>query len=142
MGSYKGSNGGFGGRDRFSSGNSRDSRDRRPRSGGFGGRDRGRSFGSGRDRGRSSGRREFHDVICDKCKKECKVPFKPSNDKPVLCSECFEKKGRSSRGSDASKEQLDKINTKLDKILKVLSELEMTPEEETEAVEEVKEDSE
>ncbi len=136
MGDFRGSSRGFGDRPRRSFG------------GRDGGRDRGRSFGGGRDRGRGfggrdGGRREFHDVICDKCKKECKVPFKPSTDKPVLCSDCFEKKGGSSRGgSGVSKEQFDQVNKKLDKILKVLQELEIAPSEEEEKGEEAEETAE
>ena len=107
MGNFRGNSAGFGGRDS------------RPRSGFFG-----RSFGDS-GRGRSFGRRdrekrEMHDVICDKCKKKCQVPFKPSTDKPVLCSECFEKKGGSRERAGISKEQLDQINEKLDKILQKL----------------------
>ena len=113
--------------------------DRGNRSGGsrFDGRSSGRRFGGnegsgGRDRdsGRSERRRprEMHEVTCDKCGKQCQVPFKPTEGKPVYCSECFEKKDNSgSRNRDfkhaisnISSEQLDKINLKLDKIIKAL----------------------
>lgn len=47
-----------------------------------------RSFG-----GRDSGRPTLHDVVCDECGKDCQVPFRPSGDKPIYCSECFERKG-------------------------------------------------
>jgi len=30
-----------------------------------------------------------HNAVCDKCKKDCTVPFKPTGNKPVLCSDCF-----------------------------------------------------
>lgn len=43
--------------------------------------------------GRDSGRPQLHDAVCDECGKDCRVPFIPSGDKPVYCSECFEKKG-------------------------------------------------
>ncbi len=33
--------------------------------------------------------REFHTAICASCGKEARVPFEPSGDKPVYCSECF-----------------------------------------------------
>jgi len=33
--------------------------------------------------------RQMHDVICSQCKCETQVPFKPSEDKPVFCKECF-----------------------------------------------------
>lgn len=33
--------------------------------------------------------RPMFDAVCSACGKETKVPFKPSGDKPVYCSECF-----------------------------------------------------
>lgn len=102
--------GGFEGRREFS-GRSR---------GGFG-RDRGRGFGSERRP------REMHDVTCDKCGKQCQVPFRPSGDKPVLCSDCFKNSGSTTGSSQSgvSSEQLNQINSKLDKIFLVLQDLEL-----------------
>ena len=52
--------------------------------------------------GRGGGDREMFDAVCDNCGKDCKVPFKPSGNKPVYCSDCFEKMGGASndRNSD------------------------------------------
>ena len=36
--------------------------------------------------------REMHKVVCSECKKECEVPFKPTEGKPVYCRECFQKR--------------------------------------------------
>ena len=60
----------------------------------------GRSFGGGgrRNFGGRSDRPEMFDAICDQCGKDCKVPFRPSGDKPIYCSECFEEKGGDDRG--------------------------------------------
>ena len=33
--------------------------------------------------------REYFTAICAECGKEATVPFKPREDRPVLCSECF-----------------------------------------------------
>ena len=33
--------------------------------------------------------REMHTAICANCGKEAKVPFEPTSDKPVYCSECY-----------------------------------------------------
>ena len=33
--------------------------------------------------------REMFDATCASCGKSCKVPFKPREDRPVYCSECF-----------------------------------------------------
>jgi CxxC-x17-CxxC domain-containing protein len=113
MGDYN--RGGFGGRS----------------SGGFGGRSggfRGRSSGGfgGRSGGfdRDRGPVEMHDAVCDKCKKKCQVPFRPTAGKPVLCSDCFKQSGGGSRGgssSGISPEHFNQINEKLDKIMKSLN---------------------
>ena len=34
--------------------------------------------------------REYYTTVCARCGKEARVPFKPREDRPVLCSECFE----------------------------------------------------
>jgi len=63
-----------------------------PRSGGrFGGR----SGGYGGDRGSRFGRRddrprEMFDAKCGDCGNDCQVPFKPKDDRPVYCRECFQ----------------------------------------------------
>ena len=106
---------------------------REDRGGGF--RDRGSSGGFGRGGGgfrgggfgRDRGPVEMHDVICSKCGQECQVPFKPTGDKPVFCSDCFKKedggRDRSSRSGSGgmSPEQINQINEKLDKIMKALN---------------------
>lgn len=33
--------------------------------------------------------REMHDAICASCGAETKVPFKPRNDRPIYCRDCF-----------------------------------------------------
>lgn len=120
--------------------------------GGFGGRSGGSRFGgrsgggygnrggySGRDSGRF-GRRplEMHDVTCSKCGKQCQVPFRPTEGKPVYCSDCFrQNKGSGSNfgsrnqipiQSGMSPEQFNQINAKLDKIIKFLQDLEIDSE--------------
>ncbi len=35
--------------------------------------------------------REMHIATCAECGGEAKVPFKPKNDRPIYCSECFAK---------------------------------------------------
>ena len=32
---------------------------------------------------------EDETIVCAQCGKEAKVPFQPSNDRPVYCSECY-----------------------------------------------------
>ena len=36
--------------------------------------------------------REMFPAICSECGKEAKVPFQPSGDRPVYCSECFSRR--------------------------------------------------
>jgi CxxC-x17-CxxC domain-containing protein len=130
-------------------------RDSRPSRGGFGG---GRSFGGGDDRrsggGRSFGgsrggfgggrdRREMPmcDAVCAKCGKNCKVPFKPTGDKPVYCSDCFGNQRGEARPSgvdlasgsgSVTQEQFKQLNSKLDQILDILNSLEMIDDSEDE----------
>lgn len=67
--------------------------------GGFrGGNDRGgrpnfqkRNFG-GNDRGGDRDRAQMHKATCSDCSKICEVPFRPSNEKPVYCNDCFSNK--------------------------------------------------
>jgi CxxC-x17-CxxC domain-containing protein len=40
----------------------------------------------------------MHRAICSECGSNCEVPFKPSNDKPIYCSECFSKKNNEGGG--------------------------------------------
>jgi CxxC-x17-CxxC domain-containing protein len=83
-GSYAGGSGGGG----YDSGYS---------SGGGGGYSAG-GYGGGGGGGygnRSSAPREMFDATCSNCGKDAKVPFRPTNGKPVYCSDCF----RSMRGN-------------------------------------------
>ncbi len=142
----------------FRSGNSRgfggNRSSGRPRrsGGGFGG-----GFGGGCGRGRPGGRRfddgdsgsferrrpEMHEATCDKCGKNCEVPFRPTEGKPVLCSDCFNKDGgprqrfsprnntsprNNAPSSGISQEQYQEINKKLDKILAILNMIEFEEE--------------
>lgn len=59
----------------------------------------------------SGGRRDFnggsnrpttmHQATCSECGKQCEVPFKPTGNKPVYCSDCFQKNG----GSDSRRSE-------------------------------------
>lgn len=69
------------------------------RGGGF----RGGNGGGGFRGGNSGGRGDvtMHKATCDECHKSCEVPFRPSGDKPVYCSDCFSsKRDDGDRGSD------------------------------------------
>ncbi len=87
------------------------------------GRDSGRSNRFGGDRRDRSSRedRQMHDAICNKCGKNCQVPFKPTAGKDIFCSECFEQSGGNKGRKDGnSDEELKTINIKLDMIMTAL----------------------
>jgi CxxC-x17-CxxC domain-containing protein len=37
------------------------------------------------------GPREMHPAKCSDCGKDCEVPFKPTEGRPVYCRDCFQK---------------------------------------------------
>ena len=37
------------------------------------------------------GSRQMHDATCADCGSACQVPFLPTQDRPVYCSDCFSK---------------------------------------------------
>ncbi len=82
-------------------------------------------------------------AVCSQCASDCEVPFKPSGDRPVLCSNCFRRPDSSparfgSHSRNESREprfdrrstreggdvSLITLNKKLDKILQILGEFE------------------
>lgn len=78
----------------------------------------------------------LHDAICAECGNECKVPFKPNGKKPVLCGDCF-RKGDAGGDRDRrpsfgggrpharqSNVDLEELNRKLDRILRILEDAE------------------
>lgn len=126
--SHRDNKGGFGGGRSF--GGDRGGRDFGNRGGFKGG------FGGGKDRGD----REMHQATCAKCGRSCEVPFRPTGDKPVYCSDCFKNKdGMSPRRDEGKsfdrpsfnarpaftehnyKEEFRALNDKLDKVLKLLT---------------------
>ena len=51
----------------------------------------GRGGGNRDDARGRSGPREMHPAKCGACGANCEVPFKPRGDRPVYCSDCFNK---------------------------------------------------
>ncbi len=41
---------------------------------------------------RRKSQRQMYDAVCAECGAPTQIPFKPRNDRPVYCSECFSKK--------------------------------------------------
>lgn len=76
--------------------------------GGLRGGNRG-GFGGGNRGGRPSfgDRPQMHKTTCSECGNMAEVPFKPTGDKPVLCSDCFGGGDRDnrSRGNDRGRDR-------------------------------------
>jgi CxxC-x17-CxxC domain-containing protein len=56
---------------------------------------RGEGGGGGSSGGGSYGsrpQRELFDVKCDECGQQTQVPFRPSQDRPVYCRDCFNRR--------------------------------------------------
>ncbi len=87
------------------------------RQGGGQRRQGGRDFGRGRSRDRD---RKMYKAICDKCGKECQVPFQPTPGKPIYCDNCFERPSKGGGAGAPKGDQLASINAKLDKIINAL----------------------
>lgn len=65
--------------------------------GDFGNREHGGGhggFGGGGPRRDFGAPREMHDAKCSECGQDCKVPFKPTEGKPVFCRDCYAKRRR------------------------------------------------
>ncbi|MBP1763074.1 MAG: CxxC-x17-CxxC domain protein [Firmicutes bacterium] len=45
-----------------------------------------------RERNGGTGAREMYEAVCAECGVTTLVPFKPRNDRPIYCRECFAKK--------------------------------------------------
>lgn len=52
-------------------------------------------FQSNRQRD-NRGSREMFSAVCSQCGANCQVPFRPTGDKPIYCSGCYEKLGNNS----------------------------------------------
>ncbi len=69
---------------------------------------------------------EMHTATCAKCGNRCEVPFRPTGERPVYCSDCFRKgdkfgeRPESRETNSYSKGELQEINEKLDRILTAL----------------------
>ncbi|MCR4328340.1 MAG: hypothetical protein NUV53_02365 [Patescibacteria group bacterium] len=101
-----------------------------------------RPTGPSRNGGGDFHRPEMHRAVCSKCGNSCEVPFRPNGKKPVYCSECFGNTTRSTPSDnfqrrdsntpspaqpqardtriDDLKGQMDAVQSKLDKILKII----------------------
>jgi CxxC-x17-CxxC domain-containing protein len=67
-------------------------------------REGGSSYGSSYGGSSYDSPRQMFPVVCAQCGKDTEVPFKPSGDRPVYCSDCFKEHSpsRSSGGSSRS----------------------------------------
>ena len=87
------------------------------------------------------GKLVLHRATCSVCGQNCEVPFRPSEDRPVFCKNCFDKKEAGAKGGrfdkrdgarafsapqiadpriDVLQKQVENLSYKLDKILKLM----------------------
>ena len=101
----------------------------------------GKRFNGSREGGFERRDRVMHQTVCDQCGKPCELPFRPTGDRPVYCSSCFESKRETgergdrfsknkfsgqktdfgSKGNnDELKKQLVILNGKMDQLIKAV----------------------
>lgn len=92
----------------------------------------GKRFDGGRGGGfdrRDRGPITMHQATCAECGQDCEVPFRPTEGKPVYCNACFggKKEPRDNnsyktpiRTDDGSRQQLEKLNEKMDRLIKAV----------------------
>ena len=104
----------------------RDDGENRGSRGRYESKDRRSSFGERRDYRGNREEKQMFPAVCDKCGQPCEVPFKPSSNKPIFCSKCFEEKENERNHKDtncecvAMKADIEALNKKLDKIISIL----------------------
>lgn len=69
-------------------------------------KDLGNRFGS-----RDKERPQMHEATCSDCGKRCEVPFRPTGDKPVYCSQCFNNHGGGANASGFEKKSYERPRT-------------------------------
>lgn len=85
-----------------------------------GGSDSRRPEGRNFDRPERSEERQMFEATCADCGNKCQVPFRPTQDKPVFCSDCFGEK-KHAGGNGGGSNNFAELNAKLDKIISLLS---------------------
>lgn len=75
-----------------------------------------RGFNKGKKYGGGSGKRshqggkfenssQMHKAVCSKCRGNCEVPFRPTGNKPIFCSQCFKGKDKGNFGSASYRDE-------------------------------------
>jgi len=88
-----------------------DSQDRSPRNRGS------------RDRNSQHSDKQMFKAVCAECDSDCEVPFRPTGDKPIYCSECFSNQGNSKQSSGNSNEvmtEIKSLHAKIDELISLL----------------------
>ncbi|KKQ28055.1 MAG: hypothetical protein US42_C0002G0010 [Candidatus Magasanikbacteria bacterium GW2011_GWC2_37_14] len=89
-------------------------RDDRKSSGGFGRKfGGGKSFGGGGRFDRDGDKPARFKAVCSECGDNCELPFRPSGERPVFCSNCFGKQqdnGGGSRPSNFASDRRERPN--------------------------------
>jgi CxxC-x17-CxxC domain-containing protein len=84
------------------------------------------------------GKLVLHRATCSTCGQNCEVPFRPSEDRPVFCKNCFDKNDTTAKGGrgmgsrsfsttvppdpriDDLKKQVESLTYKVEKLIKML----------------------
>lgn len=94
----------------------------------------------------SVAKHQMYPATCDQCGKACEVPFAPAPNKPIYCADCFAKRKlaantqvaakqhannpnpvKNTNGPIDVKQQLNAINSKLDRLIQMLTTKESVP---------------
>lgn len=71
----------------------------------------GGSFSRGFDGGKSfGGPKQMHQATCSECGASCEVPFRPTGERPVFCSNCFKNQGSGGRPNKFGSERHERPN--------------------------------
>jgi len=76
--------------------------------------------------------KKVFEAVCANCGEDCLVPFRPFPGKPVFCKKCFAKDDKvintvvktdnsNSRNIEQLKSQIEMLNIKLDRIIRMLT---------------------
>lgn len=73
--------------------------------------------------------KRMHAAICADCGAQCEVPFRPIGGKPIYCKNCFRKADTTpGKTPDQLRDQFERVNAKLDAILRLLTPVRSTTE--------------
>jgi CxxC-x17-CxxC domain-containing protein len=67
-----------------------------------------KNFGKKRFNDNGKRRPQMHEAICSDCGRKCEIPFKPTTDRPIYCSDCFKNHGAESFSNKSERREYKK----------------------------------